>query len=94
MYYGVFQESALVNVRLPSTLRRIEYYAFQNCKNLKKIVLPDKLEYVGQYCFWGSELQKVWIPKAEMEVGEEAFGGCPAEQSTLIWSGRIFQRHL
>ena len=93
-WYGVFQGSALVNVRLPSTMKRIEYYAFQNCKNLKKIVLPDKLEYVGQYCFWGSELQKVWIPRAEMEAGEEAFGGCPAEHSTLIWSGRIFQRHL
>ena len=83
-FCGVFQESAVEDVRLPSTLKRIEYYAFQNCKNLKKIVLPDKLEYVGQYCFWGSELQKVWIPKAEMEVGEEAFGGCPAEQNILI----------
>ena len=28
---GVFQESALESVKLPSTLRRIEYSAFQGC---------------------------------------------------------------
>ena len=28
---GVFQESALESVKLPSTLRRIEYSAFQDC---------------------------------------------------------------
>ena len=50
-WYGVFQESTLESVELPSTLKRIEYNAFQSCKRLKSIVLPDKLEYVGECCF-------------------------------------------
>lgn len=37
MYFGVFQESAVKHVDLPSTLRRIEYNAFEKCKNLKNI---------------------------------------------------------
>ena len=78
-WYGVFQDSALVNVRLPSTLRRIEYYAFQNCRRLKGITLPEKLEHVGQYCFWGSGLRLIRVLGAAIPGGEDAFRGCPAE---------------
>ena len=48
---GVFEESALENIKLPSTLRRIEYSAFKNCKNLKSIDLSEKIEYIGKRCF-------------------------------------------
>ena len=51
LYYGVFEESSIEHVELPSTLRRIEYSAFESCKNLKNISLPDKLEYIGNWCF-------------------------------------------
>ena len=45
--YGVFEESTVQNVELPSTLRRIEYSAFQSCKSLQHIRLPERLEYLG-----------------------------------------------
>ena len=47
-FYGVFQESAVESVELPSTLKRIEYNTFKKCKNLRSIVLPDGLEFVGK----------------------------------------------
>ena len=50
-FRGVFEESALERVELPSTLKRIEYNAFQHCKDLKSINLPRKLEYIGKRCF-------------------------------------------
>ena len=37
MWYGVFEESSVEHVKLPSTLKRIEYSAFEDCKNLKHI---------------------------------------------------------
>lgn len=40
-YEGVFQDSGLTSVQLPSTLKRIEYSAFANCKNLARIQLPE-----------------------------------------------------
>ena len=48
MYYGVFQESAMERIELPTTLKRIEYNVFKYCKNLKNIQLPDSLEYIGK----------------------------------------------
>ena len=51
LWYGVFEESSIESVELPSTLKRIEYWAFENCKSLKSITLPDKLEYIGNRCF-------------------------------------------
>lgn len=37
LYYGVFQESPVEHVRLPSTLTRIGYNAFKGCKSLKEV---------------------------------------------------------
>ena len=34
---GIFEESAVEYVELPSTLKRIERNAFRDCKNLKNI---------------------------------------------------------
>ena len=51
LFYGVFEESALENVWLPSTLKRIEYSVFSDCRNLKNINLPETIEYIGKCCF-------------------------------------------
>ena len=48
---GVFENSGLKRIKLSSTIKRIEYSAFENCKDLKNIQLPDKLVYVGKRCF-------------------------------------------
>ena len=49
---GVFEASGVRKIRLPSTLKRIEYSAFELSLNLHNIVLPDKLEYIGTRCFY------------------------------------------
>ena len=51
MWFGVFEDSSVESVELPSTLKRIEYCAFQDCENLKSINLPTSLQYVGKLCF-------------------------------------------
>lgn len=63
-YYGVFQESAVEHVELPSTLKRIEYSAFQSCKSLQHIRLPERLECLGKRCFKESALESIWFPPA------------------------------
>ena len=40
---GVFQDSAVENVRLPAKLKLIEYGAFLGCKNLRQIRFPNRL---------------------------------------------------
>ena len=91
MWYGVFQESALESVELPSTLKRIEYNAFQSCKLLKSIVLPDRLEYIGEYCLWKSGLQEVWIFNTRITADEDAFN-YSAEQHLVVRDDRVFRK--
>lgn len=59
---GAFEHSAVEDVRLPQTLRRIERSAFGSCYNLKKIVLPEHLEYIAASCFNCSGLESVFLP--------------------------------
>lgn len=76
LYYGVFEESGLKRVDLPSTLKRIEYSAFKHCYNLQNIRLPDSIEYIGKECFSGSNLEEVIFPKSTKTVAIAAFKNC------------------
>lgn len=58
-FCGVFQESGLRNVRLPSTLKVIRNCAFLDCSNLKSVSLPDGLKEIGLNAFSGSGLERV-----------------------------------
>lgn len=57
--FGVFQSTGLRRVRLPATLKRIECMAFMNCRELKTVQLPDRLEHIGTACFQESALESV-----------------------------------
>ena len=89
---GVFQESAVEDVQLPHTLKRIERHAFDNCWDLRSITLPDNLEYIGMGCFCESGLAEVQIPKAGVQVGDYAFSNCPAKDSLVFRDGRVFPK--
>ena len=73
---GVFEGSALEDVKLPSTLRKIEYRAFTDCRNLKRVALPEALERIESECFSGSGLESVRFPPALRAIGESAFRKC------------------
>ena len=63
-YSGVFQKSAVESVKLPAKLKRIALRVFQDCKNLRKIELPEELESIGILCFCDSGLENFTAPKA------------------------------
>ena len=70
--YGVFENSAVESVELPSTLKRIECGVFYSCEGLKKLDLPEGLEYIGEGCFYGSGLEEITLPGTLRDVGEDA----------------------
>ena len=75
-WLGVFERSVLKNILLPSTLRRIEYSAFVQCKSLKTVKLPDGLEYIGEDCFETSGLESIKIPPAVKTIKILTFCEC------------------
>ena len=76
MYRGVFQECALRSVRLPSTLTRIEYRTFMDCKELKAVDLPEGLNYIGTSCFYRTGLESVEFPTSLRTLCQAAFAVC------------------
>ena len=52
----VFLGSALESIRLPSTLKRIEYRTFSCCENLRSIDIPSGVECIGEKCFTDSRI--------------------------------------
>ena len=71
-YYGAFQGSGLERVRLPATLKRVEYWAFRDCARLWAVILPAGLECLGRQCFWGAGLREVALPRGS-RAEEDAF---------------------
>lgn len=61
-YPGVFEKSGLHSVRLPSTLKRIEYRTFIKCKKLKSVRFPEGLEFIGRGCFSETGVESVEFP--------------------------------
>ena len=65
-----------MHIKLPSTLKRIEYSAFKNCKNLKRIEFPKTLEYLGKLCFSETGLESLEFPTSLRTVAQGAFAKC------------------
>lgn len=89
MHCGVFYESALERVRLPSTLKRIESDAFANCRNLRSVQLPERLEMIGDKSFYGCGLTEVVFPASVERIGERAFYGNKIRKVTFGSDSRL-----
>ena len=52
IFHGAFEDcEKLESITLPSTLKKIEEYAFQGCKGLKQINIPQRVEEIGGRAF-------------------------------------------
>ena len=64
----------LIDVTIPSTIRRISTGAFEYCKKLKSVVfLGNSLETIGSGAFKGCDILGVDIPDSVTSIGTEAF---------------------
>lgn len=86
LWCGVFEDSVVERVELPSTLKRIEYSAFECCKSLKSIALPDGLEHIGMKCFKDSALEEIRLP-ALKTIEQLTFSCCMGLKSVQFSPG-------
>ena len=68
-------------IELPRGVRMISS-AFEGRSDIRRIVLPEGLEEIGEYAFEGCEgLEIVDLPQSLRRIGHDAFAGCAALQS-------------
>ena len=72
-----FQNSSIVSVVVPQTVKTIEESAFFNCNRLKEVTLPEGIETIGIQAFYlCRSLEKIEIPDTVTTMGAVCFGGC------------------
>ena len=78
------------NVYIPRSINgsgvtKIGSDAFQNCKGLKSIIIPDSVTSIGDSAFFGcSGLTSIAIPNSVKSIGSSAFYGCTGLTSITI----------
>ena len=58
---GAFQGIPIKEIVLPSSLSRIEPYAFSECSQLTEINIPKSVKFIGRYAFSKSALQNAYF---------------------------------
>ena len=71
----VFYESGITTISLPSTLKTIEAETFRNCRNLKRVEIPNGTEYIGAGCFWGSGIEEISLPSTLRKIEDTSCVG-------------------
>lgn len=85
---GAFQGcTGLRSIQLPKSLQTISGGAFEKCVNLNfgKLVLPDRLQWIGDDAFRGTKCKKVIIPDSLESYGEHTF----SSNTKIVKSGYI-----
>lgn len=63
----------------------IAKFAFQNCKKIENITIPDSVTSIDSFAFYGCKsLISVTIPDSVTNVGECAFGKCKKLSDLLV----------
>lgn len=74
--------SELSTVILPSTVTKVDDYAFYECTSLSSISLPNVVE-VGDYAFCETALESVELPQAKT-IGDYAFAGSYSSSNSKL----------
>ena len=79
---------SLVNITLPSTIKKIGKNAFYYCSSLISIDIPEGVTIIPKNCFYGcSSLESVTLPSTIKQIEEHAFYGCSSLISIDIPEG-------
>lgn len=77
---GVFQETAISRIEIPSSVRLLPRHCFYGCGSLREVCLPDQLTTICSGCFGRSEIASLTVPRGLEEIGKT-----PSETASTWW---------
>ena len=84
------------NTIIPNDIKIIGHFAFENCSELKSILIPNGVEYIGCGAFKSTSLSQVNLPNSVSYVDWWAFDNTPWEESQpdgLIYVGKVAYKY-
>ena len=85
---SAFSNCLILSVTFSKNLKFIDEGAFQSCKSIKKIVIPDNVDEIGNNAFRGCEnLSEIILPEKSLKIGSEAFYLTEYYDNKSNWSG-------
>ena len=84
------ESKKLTSVSLPSTLRQVFQYTFQDCTALTQIAIPDSVTVIGIGAFSGcTSLTTLKLPDSSCYIRDRAFSNCTSLASVTVPSKTI-----
>lgn len=78
----------LETITIPSSVTKIEFYAFADCTSLRSVEIKEGVKEIGYWAFNNCiDLQSITIPSSVEEIGDEAFLFCTSLKSVEIKEG-------
>lgn len=73
---NAFINSKIESITIPEGVTKIGEKAFEYCRNLKTVTLPDSLEELGKAAFYGSGITEITLPEKVNSIVTTTFEGC------------------
>jgi len=85
---NAFEKSSLKNLIIPSTVKQISPYAFNNCSKLKQAIIKGNIPSIESNTFsLCDRLESVMLPNSISIIGDNAFGDCARLKDITIPHG-------
>lgn len=71
------KDKDVTSYTIPEGVEIIDYYAFENCTQLKEVIFPEGLKEIHQCSFVHcNNLESVRLPSSLIHIGDWTFGSC------------------